>query len=106
MAKLFLYSFAELSDKNLLVTDLLLLVVRSGTNCVGAPCGNDMNAFFNSTYFGGYFTSTGNEGQPYDFSNGVIGSVVPEPSTVALFTYGVGALLIALRRRRFYSTPR
>jgi len=58
----FPYSFAELSDKNLLVTELLLLVVRSGTNCVGAPCGNDQNAFFNSTFFGGNFTSTSNEG--------------------------------------------
>ena len=72
----------------------------SGANCVGTPCGNDQNAFFNSTYFGTYFTSTSNEGQPYDYSNGVIGTVVPEPATVALLTCGVGALLIALRRRR------
>jgi hypothetical protein len=71
----------------------------SGTNCVGTPCGNDQNAFFNSTFFGTYFTSTSNEGQPYDYSNGVIGNVVPEPATVALLTFGVGALLIALRRR-------
>jgi len=74
----------------------------SGAHCVGTPCGNDQNAFFNSTYFGYYFTSTGNPdlGQPYDFSNGVIGTVVPEPATVALVTCGMGALLIALRRRR------
>jgi hypothetical protein len=67
----------------------------SGTNCVGTPCGNDQNAFFTSTYLGVYF-----EGQPSDFSNGVIGTVVPEPATIALLTCGVGALLIALRRRR------
>jgi hypothetical protein len=72
----------------------------NGANCVGTPCGNDQNAFFNSTYFGTYFTSTSNEGQPYDYSMGVIGAVVPEPSTVALFICGVGALLIAFRRRR------
>jgi hypothetical protein len=72
----------------------------SGTNCVGTPCGNDQNAFFNSTFFGAYFTSTANEGEPTDFSNGVIGTVVPEPATVALVTCGVGALLIALRHRR------
>ena len=51
----------------------------SGANCVGTPCGNDQNAFFNSTYFGTDFTSTANEGQPYDYSNGVIGTAVPEP---------------------------
>ena len=45
----------------------------SGLNAVGTPPGNDQNAFFNSTYFGAYFTSTANEGQPYDFSMGVIG---------------------------------
>ena len=72
----------------------------SGLHAVGSPPGNDQNAFFNSTYFGAYFTSTANEGQPYDYSNGVIGAVVPEPATVALVTCGVGALLIAFRRRR------
>jgi hypothetical protein len=77
----------------------------SGVHCVGTPCGNDGNAFFNSTYFGAYFTSTANEGQPGDFSNGVIGTVVPEPATAALLTCGVGALLIALRRRRAAGTP-
>jgi len=54
-------------------------VTTSGANCVGTPCGNNQNAFFNSTYFGAYFTSTANEGQPYDYSNGVIGTAVPEP---------------------------
>jgi hypothetical protein len=72
----------------------------SGANCVGSPCGNDDNAFFNSTYFGTFFTNTNNyAGQP-DFSMGVIGSAVPEPATVALLACGLGALLIALRRRR------
>jgi hypothetical protein len=72
----------------------------SGANCVGTPCGNDQNAFWNSTFFGTFFTNTANEGQPSDFSMGVIGSVVPEPTTAALLTCGLGALLvIALRRR-------
>jgi|SRR5438876_7289609 len=72
----------------------------SGTNCVGVPCGNDDNAFFNSTFFGTYFTNTNNyAGQP-DFSMGVIGTVVPEPATVALLTCGLGALVIAVRCRR------
>ena len=68
----------------------------SGTNCVGTPCGNDGNTFFNSTSFGVYFGGPSNT----DFSDGVIGTVVPEPATVALLTCGMGALLIALRRRR------
>jgi hypothetical protein len=72
----------------------------SGVNCVGTPCGNNQNAFFNSTFFGTNFTSTANEGQPYDYSMGVIGTIAPEPATWALLTCGVGALLIALRRRR------
>src|SRR6266513_2453279 len=46
----------------------------SGTNCVGTPCGNNQNAFFNSNFFGANFTSTANEGQPTDFSMGVEGS--------------------------------
>jgi hypothetical protein len=67
----------------------------SGANCVGSPCGNDQNAFFNSAYMGIHFQPMSD-----DFSNGVIGTVVPEPATVALVTCGVGGLLIALRRRR------
>jgi len=78
----------------------------SGTNCVGTPCGNDQNAFFNSTFFGAYFTSTANESQPYDYSMGVIGTVVPEPATVTLLTCGMGALLIAFHRRRGTSERR
>jgi len=75
----------------------------SGANCVGTPCGNDDNAFFTSTYFHTFFTNTNNAyGQP-DFSMGIIGTVVPEPASVTLFICGLAALLIALRRRRFYS---
>ena len=70
----------------------------SGANCVGTPCGNDGNSFFNSTYMGVYFGGPNST----DYSNGVIGTVVPEPATVALLTCGVGALLIALRRRRSF----
>src|SRR5204862_196963 len=59
----------------------------SGTNCVGTPCGNNMNAFFNSNFFGANFTSTSNEGQPTDFSMGVEGTTggggTPSPTPTA-----------------------
>jgi hypothetical protein len=72
----------------------------SGVRCIGTPSGNNGNAFFDSNFFGANYQSTAEQGQPGDFSMGVIGTVVPEPATVALLTCGVGALLIALRRRR------
>jgi len=74
----------------------------SGANCVGTPCGNDQNAFFNSTYFGYYFTSTGNPnlGQPYDYSMGVIGNVVPEPPPWAMMALGAAFLIGAQQLRR------
>jgi hypothetical protein len=46
-----------------------------GANCIGTPCGNDQNAFFDSPFFGAVFTSTANEGQSYDFSMSVNGDV-------------------------------
>ncbi len=46
-----------------------------GVNCIGTPCGNNQNAFFDSNFFGAVFTDTANEGQPYDFSMGVNGEV-------------------------------
>jgi hypothetical protein len=74
----------------------------SGANCVGTPCANDFNEFFNSTFFDYYFDpcyfDCGGP-QPNEYSNGVIGTVVPEPATVALLACGVGALLIAVRSR-------
>jgi hypothetical protein len=75
----------------------------SGQNCVGTPCGNDQRAFFNSTYFGAYFTSTSNEGQPYDYSMGVIGVPIdvpiPEPATWSTMALGA-VVLIGVRQLR------
>jgi hypothetical protein len=77
----------------------------SGANCVGTPCGNDMNAFFNSTEFGVFFGPAcgPNEGdQCSDYSNGVIGTVVPEPPPWAMMALGAVVLIGVqqLRRRR------
>jgi len=47
-----------------------------GANCVGTPCGNDQNAFFDSTLFGFVFEPTLNLcSQCGDFSMGVNGTV-------------------------------
>jgi hypothetical protein len=69
----------------------------SGAGCVGNPCGNNGNAFFDSNFFGANYQSTADQGQPGDFSMGVQGSI-PEPATWALL--GLGTLLVAVRRRR------
>jgi hypothetical protein len=69
----------------------------SGTNCVGTPCGNDQNAFFNSNYFGANFTSTSNEAQPFDYSMGVIGNAVPEPPPWAMMALGA-VVLVGVQR--------
>ncbi len=45
----------------------------SGANAIGMPPGNDQNAFFNSNFFAANWTSTADQGQPYDFSMGVKG---------------------------------
>src|SRR6266496_1121310 len=61
----------------------------SGVNCVGTPCGNNQNAFFNSNFFDANFTSTSNEGQPTDFSmgvNGTAGCGTPSPTPTATAT--------------------
>jgi hypothetical protein len=64
----------------------------SGANCVSTPCGNDQNAFFDSNFFGAVFTSTANEGQPYDFSMGVEGNTntggITQTAAVSRKTHG------------------
>ena len=52
----------------------------SGANCVGTPCGNDLNAFFNSNFFGATWQNTAEQGQATDFSMGVEGPAGPTPT--------------------------
>src|SRR5205085_6663255 len=64
----------------------------SGANCVGTPCGNDMNAFFNSNFGGGAnFTSVAS-----DFSMGIEGTFsgggTPTPTPTVTPTCTPGAL--------------
>jgi hypothetical protein len=74
----------------------------SGVNCIGTPCGNNGNAFFDSNFFGANYQSTAEQGQPGDFSMGVIGTVVPEPPPWAMMAMGAVVLIGVqqLRRRR------
>jgi hypothetical protein len=74
----------------------------SGAGCIGTPCGNDGNAFFDSNFFGANYQSTAEQGQPGDFSMGVIGTVVPEPPPWAMMAMGAVMLvgMQQLRRRR------
>ena len=68
-----------------------------GANCVGEPCGNNQNAFWNSNFFGFNWTSTGNQGFPYDFSMGVNGpSGGGELTLVSAASLGRGGFAIDL----------
>jgi hypothetical protein len=58
-----------------------------GATCIGTPCGDDGNAFWNSNYFGVVWGSTADQGQ-LDFSMGVIGTVVGAPTPTPSVTPG------------------
>jgi hypothetical protein len=69
----------------------------SGLNCVGTPCGNNGNAFFDSNEgSGSHYQGPINT----DFSMGVIGMVVPEPRLWAMMAMGAVVLLGVQRLRR------
>jgi hypothetical protein len=65
----------------------------SGVGCIGTPCGNNGNAFFDSNFFGANYQSTAEQGQSGDFSMGVIGTVVPEPPPWAMMAMGAVVLI-------------
>ena len=76
----------------------------SGANCVGLPCGNDDNSFFDSSYFAANFSTASSELSisPLDFSMGVTGNSappVPEPSSFLLLGSGLVAAFGAVRRK-------
>ncbi|HKM52944.1 MAG TPA: PEP-CTERM sorting domain-containing protein, partial [Isosphaeraceae bacterium] len=81
------------------------ITTTSGTNAVGSPPGNDGNSFQSSTFFGLNFVPTSDpsiEGPgTWDYSMGVIGTAVPEPSSLMLGLVGfiVSAACVWTRRR-------
>lgn len=66
----------------------------SGANAVGTPPGNDANSLFYYPSFGYNYASAFQA----DYSMGVGGSVVPEPSSLLLMAGGV--LVLVIRRLR------
>jgi hypothetical protein len=82
----------------------------SGANCVGTPCGNNQNAFFNSNFFGANWQSTSEWGQPTDYSMGVIGTVggggTPTPTATATVTPTSTATATPTSTARPTPTPR
>jgi hypothetical protein len=72
----------------------------SGAGCIGNPCGNNGNAFFDSNFFGANYQPTGDEGQPGDFSMGVQVNFVPEPPPWAMTALGAVVLLGVQQLRR------
>ena len=70
----------------------------SGLNCIGTPCGNNGNSFFDSNEGSGSHYGGPN---PTDFSMGVIGTV-PEPPPWAMMAMGAVVLIGVqqLRRRK------
>jgi hypothetical protein len=73
----------------------------SGAGCIGSPCGDNGNAFFDSNFFGANYQPTSVQGQPGDFSMGVVW-LEPEPPPWAMMTTGAVVLVGVqqLRRRR------
>jgi hypothetical protein len=69
----------------------------SGADCVGTPCGNNGNAFFDSNFFGANYQPTSVQGQPGDFSMGVQGVIAPEPPPWAMMALGA-VVLIGVQR--------
>ena len=76
----------------------------SGANAVGAPPGNNGNAFWDSVSFGYNFNRVEDAGPAYDFSMGIYGSsdleVIPEPSSLALLALGASVMVFRFARRR------
>lgn len=80
------------------------LSTTSGANCIGVPCGNNDNSFFDSSFFAANFLPASTElgTSPVDFSMGVTGNSappVPEPSSFLLLGSGLVAAFGAVRRK-------
>ena len=68
-----------------------------GLNQIGTNTPNQQ--FFNSSFFGANFTNANNEGVFPAFSQGVVGTTVPEPSSLIMLGSGLLAVAGVVRRR-------
>jgi len=68
-----------------------------GTNSVGSQVSGQQ--YWDSAFFGANFTNANNEGGFNTFSNGVIGTEVPEPSSLIMLGSGLVAAAGVVRRR-------
>jgi hypothetical protein len=77
----------DVSDQNSYIS------TTSGGNAVGLPPGNDGNSFASSSFFGWSFLPTSDDSLEgpgtWDYSMGVIGTAVPEPSSLLLGLVGL-----------------
>jgi len=69
-----------------------------GQNSIGTQISDQQ--YFDSPFYGYNFTDAGNIAVFPIFSSGVIGTVVPEPSSVVMMGTGVVAAVVGARRRR------
>jgi hypothetical protein len=76
------------------VTWSYAVTTTSGAHCVGPPCGNDLNSFFDMARYNDNFFLT-----PDDFSMGVDGVPIPEPASLLLLGSGLVGIAVRLRRR-------
>jgi hypothetical protein len=74
---------------------------NTNTFVSGGAIGSDTDneQYFDSAFFGVSFTNANNEGVFQDFSSGVIGGSVPEPSSLIMLGSGVLGLGGLLRRK-------
>ena len=68
-----------------------------GLNSVGTQISD--RQFFNSSFFGANFTNADNEGVFPTFSSGVLGTEVPEPSSILMLVSGLLGVGGVVRRR-------